>query len=81
MEYVVFIFRQYAVTLGWAITGAISMGLGLAIGMKIFTWLTPKIDEIEELKKGNIAVGIVLAGLILAIAAVVAITVMPETVH
>ena len=69
---------QYLITLGWALTGAISMGIGLAIAMKLFTLLTPKIDEIEELKKGNIGVAVVLGALILAVAIVIAVTVLPE---
>ena len=75
-----FIFIQYLVTLGWALVGAISMGVGLGVGLKVFTLLTPKIDEIEELKKGNVGVAIVLAAVIIASAIVVAVTVMPETV-
>ena len=61
-----FIFIQYLVTLGWALVGAISMAVGLGVGLKIFTLLTPKIDEIEELKKGNICVAIVMAAVIMA---------------
>jgi len=56
---------QYVITLGWALTGAVSiMGIGLAMGLKLFTLLTPKIDEIEELKKGNISVTILLAAIV-----------------
>lgn len=69
---------QYLITLGWALTGAISMAIGLALAMRIFTALTPGINEVEELKKGNISVAIVLAAAILAMGIVVAITVMPE---
>ena len=70
---------QYLITFGWAITGAISMGVGFAIALKVFTVLTPKIDEIEELKKGNVGVAVVLGALILAVAIVIAVTVLPET--
>jgi len=80
MEHVKFVLFQYAVTLGWAIVGAISMGVGLGVALKVFTALTPNIDEMEELRKGNIGVAIVLAAVILATAAVVAVTVMPEAV-
>ncbi len=69
---------QYLITLGWALTGAISMGLGLAIGLKLFTILTPKIDEVEELKKGNVGVAILLAAIVIAMAVVVAVAILPE---
>jgi uncharacterized membrane protein YjfL (UPF0719 family) len=73
-----FILVQYLVTLGWAVTGAIAMGIGLGVALKVFTFLTPKIDEMEELKKGNIGVAILMAAVVLATAIVVAVTVMPE---
>jgi len=78
MQYFKFVMVQYLVTVGWAIAGALSMGIGLAVALQVFTVLTPKIDEIEELKKGNIGVAIVLAAVILATAIVVAVAVMPE---
>jgi uncharacterized membrane protein YjfL (UPF0719 family) len=78
MEHIKFVLLQYAVTLGWAIVGAVAMGVGLGVALKVFTILTPRIDEMEELKKGNIGVAIVLAAVILATAAVVAVTIMPE---
>jgi uncharacterized membrane protein YjfL (UPF0719 family) len=81
MDYLRFVVTQYLVTLGWAIVGAISMGIGLAVAMKAFTILTPKIDEVEELKKGNLGVAIVLAAVIVAVAVVVAVTVMPAAVR
>ena len=80
MEHFKFVVLQYAVTLGWAIVGAAAMGVGLGVALKIFTVLTPNIDEMEELKKGNISVAIVLAAVILATAIVVAVTVLPEAV-
>ncbi len=78
MEYLQFVGTQYLVTMGWAIVGAVSMGIGLGIALKVFTWMTPGIDEMEELKKGNIGVAIVLAAVVLAMALVVAVTVLPE---
>ena len=39
--------------------------------MRIFTVLTPGINELDELKKGNIAVALVMMSFILAVAAVV----------
>jgi len=69
---------QYLITLGWALTGAISMAIGLALALRLFTVLTPGINEVEELKKGNLGVAIVLGAVIIAMGIVVAITVMPE---
>jgi uncharacterized membrane protein YjfL (UPF0719 family) len=78
MGYLKFVLVQYAVTVGWAIAGALSMGVGLGVALKAFTMLTPKLNEMEELRKGNVAVSIVLAAVILAMAIVIAVTVMPE---
>jgi uncharacterized membrane protein YjfL (UPF0719 family) len=80
MQYLRFLLVQYAVTMGWAVAGAISMGVGLGVALKVFTALTPGIDEMEELKKGNLAVAIVLAAVVLAMAVVVAVAIMPEAV-
>lgn len=71
------ILLQYAVTVGWAIVGAISMGIGISAAVKIFGWSTRGIDEEEELRKGNVAVAIVLAAVIVGMAIVVAVTCMP----
>jgi uncharacterized membrane protein YjfL (UPF0719 family) len=70
----------YLGTLGWAIVGAISMGIALGVALKIFTVLTPGIEEMEELKKGNMAVAIVICAVILAMGLVVAVTVIPESI-
>lgn len=78
MDTLKFVLFQYLVTLGWAITGAVAMGIGLGVALKVFTVLTPRIDEMEELKKGNIGVAILMAAVVLATAVVVAVTVMPE---
>jgi uncharacterized membrane protein YjfL (UPF0719 family) len=67
------ILTQYLITVGWAITGAISMAISLGILLKIFSALTP-IDEWEELKKGNMAVGITMASIIIGTALVIAFT-------
>ena len=67
---------QYLITFGWALTGAVSMAVALSILVKIFAHITP-IDEWEEIKKGNIAVAIVLASVVLGTALVIGFTVMP----
>lgn len=67
---------QYLITVGWALTGAVSMALSLSILLKIFTWISP-IDDWGELKRGNYAVAIVLASVIIGAALVIGFTVMP----
>jgi len=64
---------NWLLTLGYAIVAAVSMGIGLGVAFKIFTMLTPDIDEIEELKKGNIAVAVIIAAVVLSMGAVMAI--------
>ncbi|WP_145281666.1 DUF350 domain-containing protein [Rosistilla oblonga] len=65
------IFEAYLITFGWAITGAISMGMAIIIAVRLFDLSTGSIDEWEELKKGNMAVAIVLSAVILAVGYVV----------
>ena len=79
MAYFKMIFLQYLVTIGWALAGAIAMGIGLGVALRVFTALTPNLNEMEELRKGNWAVAIVLAAVILAMGIVIAITILPET--
>ncbi len=43
----------------------------LALGFKVFEWVTPKVHIEEELGKGNTAVGIVVAAVILAVAVII----------
>lgn len=71
-----YILKQYAITFGWALTGAISMAIALGILVKIFSWITP-IDEWEEIKKGNIGVAIIIASVIIGTALVIGLIVMP----
>lgn len=52
---------------GWAALSAILMGVGTGLGVKFFDIMTPGLDEMEELRKGNIAVAIVVAAVIVAI--------------
>ena len=78
MAYFKMVILQYLVTIGWAIAGAISVGIGLGVALRVFTALTPNLDEMEELRKGNYAVAIVLAAVILAMGVVIAVTVLPE---
>lgn len=70
------ILKNYLVLFGYGIVGAISMSISLAIITKTWSWLTP-VNEWEELKKGNLAVAIVLAAVIIGFAVVVAVAVLP----
>jgi uncharacterized membrane protein YjfL (UPF0719 family) len=71
-----YIFQQYLITFGWAITGALSMAIALGILVKIFSLITP-INEWEEIKRGNIGVAIIMSAVIIGTAFVVGLTVMP----
>jgi len=71
----IFILQQYLITFGWAITGAISMGVALSILVKIFSWISP-INDWEEVKNGNMAAALVLGSVILGGAIVIGLTVM-----
>jgi len=65
---------DFARAFAWCIVAALSMGLSLGIVVRIFDMLTPGLDEIDELRKGNVAVAIVLGAVILASGFVVGMT-------
>jgi uncharacterized membrane protein YjfL (UPF0719 family) len=67
----------YLITFGWAIVGSISMGLGIVIALKLFTFSTGKVDEWELIKQGNIAMAIVLASVVVSLGIVVASAIHP----
>jgi len=67
----------YAITFGWAIVGSVSMGLGIIIALKMFDLSTPKVDEWELIKQGNIAMAIVLAAIIISLGIVIAGAIHP----
>lgn len=67
----------YLITFGWAIVGSVGMGLGLAITLKLFTLLTPGVDEWKMVKEGNIPIGIILASVVIACGIVVAAAIRP----
>lgn len=64
------IVQNFSLMFGYGVGGALMMSLALAILVKVWNWITP-IDEWEELKKGNIAVAIVLSAVIIAFAIVI----------
>jgi putative membrane protein len=43
----------------------------LALGYKVFDWITPKLDVEQKLQEGNVAVGVAVGALLIAIAVVV----------
>jgi uncharacterized membrane protein YjfL (UPF0719 family) len=61
---------------GYGLAAAIIMSLALGVCVKVWNWLTP-IDEWEELRKGNVAVAIVLAAVVIGFALVVSSAISP----
>jgi uncharacterized membrane protein YjfL (UPF0719 family) len=57
---------QLLLSVGWTVVGVLLL-LG---GTALFDWLTP-IDYRAEIRRGNVAAGLVVAAVILAVAAVV----------
>jgi putative membrane protein len=43
----------------------------LALGFKVFEWITPKLKVEEELSKGNIAVAVVMASVIIGVVVII----------
>jgi uncharacterized membrane protein YjfL (UPF0719 family) len=60
-----------ALAILWAIVAGISFAIVIPIGIRLFNALTPGLDEIEELKKGNLAVALVFATFIISLTAIV----------
>ena len=65
------ILEAYLITFGWAITGSISMGLGIIIALKLFDLSTTRVDEWQLVKDGNIPIAIILSAFILALGYVI----------
>ena len=55
----------------WSVVAAMIFSLVIIVAMRIFSALTPGINEMEELRKGNTAVALVMFGFTLAVSAVV----------
>lgn len=70
------ILMNFIYMLGYGIVAALTMSIALGLLIKVWDWITP-IEEWEELRKGNIAVAIVLAAVVLGFAIVVAASVSP----
>ena len=68
---------NFAYMAAYGIVAALVMSVALGLLIKIWNWLTP-VDEWEELKKGNIAVAIVLAAVIISFGLVVSSAISPH---
>ncbi len=62
--------------LAWVIVSAIAFAIATPIAMRVFNRMTPGVDEMAELKRGNTAVAIVMAATILAMALLVVAVVL-----
>ena len=71
------IWYAYLITFGWAIVGSASMGIGIAIALKLFDWSTPNIEEWDLIKQGNVPMAIVLGSVIISLGIVVASAINP----
>ena len=70
--------KLFLVTIGWAITGGVGMGLGLIIALKIFTLMTHKVDEWELIKQGNIPIAIIMGAVVVGTSLVIMMCVKPS---
>jgi hypothetical protein len=60
-----------AMAVVWALVAAVCFGVVVAIGFRVLDALTPGLDKMEELRKGNVAVAAVMATFMLCLTAVV----------
>ena len=66
-----FLLLDWVMVFCWALVGSIAMAASLFIFLKMFDLFTRDLNEFEELKKGNLAVGIFMAGLLIAFAIII----------
>jgi uncharacterized membrane protein YjfL (UPF0719 family) len=71
------ILTAYLITFGWAVVGSMAMGIGIIIALKLFDLSTPKVDEWEEIKKGNMAMAVVIAAIVISLGIVIAGAIHP----
>ncbi len=55
----------------WTFVASVSFAVAISIGLRLFDALIPGLDEIGELKKGNMAVALVFATFIISLTAIV----------
>lgn len=70
---------DYLKLIGWGAVGIFTMVVSLWILLSVFTWLTP-VDEWDELKKGNLAIAIVMASVIIGFALVISSAIAPPPI-
>jgi uncharacterized membrane protein YjfL (UPF0719 family) len=70
---------DYLKLIGWGAVGIVTMAFSLWILLSLFTWLTP-VDEWDELKKGNLAIAIVMAAVIIGFALVISAAIAPPPI-
>jgi hypothetical protein len=58
------LFMNWGVALGWIIVAAIGFAFATGLSIKVFDLLTTNIDEWEEIKKGNMAMAIILVAVV-----------------
>lgn len=73
----IMLLEELLFTIIWALVGALSMGISLGLLIKFFDWMTP-VNEWNQIKNGNLAMGIVLGAVILAFGMVIACTLIPS---
>lgn len=56
----------------WALVGAFIFTLVVSIAMRVFSLLTPSLDEMDEIRNGNVAIAMVMFAFLLSVASVVA---------
>jgi uncharacterized membrane protein YjfL (UPF0719 family) len=71
------ILQAYVITFGWALVGSISMAIGIIIALKLLDLSTPKVDEWQLIKDGNIPIAIIFGSVILSVGYVIAACVRP----
>lgn len=55
----------------WSIVAAVIFVVVIVVALRLFNRLTPGMNEMEELQKGNMAVALVMLGFILSVSGVV----------
>jgi uncharacterized membrane protein YjfL (UPF0719 family) len=55
----------------WVVVAAIAFSIAVPVAMRVFNRMTSGIDEMAELKNGNLAIAIVMSATILAMALLV----------
>ena len=58
---------EYLRAVGWSVAAAVGLDFGVGIALKVFDWLSPDIEEWEEIKKGNMGVSLIFISLIVMV--------------